>query len=181
MENCVSARIAVTLNECSGAVQLNTRTFNDFCLHRLRLQTYEQYCTGDETCTDHMSSMSSGQTYERCLEALVDVQGSVLTLLCVCSSQDEVCDAARRRLPHKPSPCAGTMMIITLLLLLLLLLSCYYYYQSQFYSYVIFMYFLHIYRSRTVAKVIGFCTHPGYQSCVIVVEFFDSFVQVYSI
>jgi len=73
------------------------------------------------------------------------------------------------------------MMIITLLLLLLLLLSCYYYYQSQFYSYVIFMYFLHIYRSRTVAKVIGFCTHPGYQSCVIVVEFFDSFVQVYSI
>ena len=135
---------------------------------RLRLQTYEQYCAGDESCdqrssgqrssgqltsgqrssgqlsTGQLSSgqlssgqrssgqrssgqLSSGQLYsgqrssgqlssghrqtDRCLDALVNVHGSVLTVGCVCSTQDNgsysTCDAARKRLPHKLSPCAG--------------------------------------------------------------------------
>jgi len=90
---------------------------------RLRLQTYEQYCAGDESC-DQLSSgqltsgqRSSGQLSsghrqtDRCLDAVVSVHGSVLTVGCVCSTQDNssysTCDAARKRLPHKLSPCAG--------------------------------------------------------------------------
>jgi len=54
--------------------------------------------------------LTNGHQTDRCLEALVNVQGSVLTVNCVCSTDDgsySTCDAARQRLPGSPSPCAG--------------------------------------------------------------------------
>ena len=49
---------------------------------------------------------------------MVGVHGSVLTVNCVCPSSDvdvnrssSTCDAARQRLPHTLSPCAGKAQI----------------------------------------------------------------------
>ena len=94
---------------------------------RLRRQSYVRYCVeAASTCRDH-SYETAATTAGRCAEALVELQGTLLTVNCSCSStsiangdpdggsggrgdtemERRLCEVARQGLPLKPTPCTG--------------------------------------------------------------------------